>query len=348
MAGRSEVWLVGAMLGLAPVAGCAHWGPPRDVATRRVQETRSDSMAVESPQAPMVATTAVEQKLAPAEDRTLESRLTSTSADVPRLHTEQRASTQRPQLDAKLEPPETTLIQRGPRATPETEPVVDALRCVLENRPSDALQYLQKYDRPTQEMFLRLLPVLGLLTQKGMDQMSPPEVAGLNEQVQSLCATIRPYSRLAIDEACFCEWIESTGIYKRLPEGHAFLCSTNNRQGDKALLYVELSNFASVFKDGYFTTQLASSLELRDQNGKVVWSRQGFSEEDEPIRSWKLLRDYHNKYLIPMPHNLPPGTYELTIQVTDKTLPNQPPRVARKTVEMRLTAMSPRSPDTKT
>ena len=215
---------------------------------------------------------------------------------------------------------------------------MDALQSVLDNRPSEAVLFLRKYDQPTQEIFLRLLPILGLLTQKGIDQLSPPDVAIINDQAQSLAISLRPRIKLVIDKACFCEEIKSFGSYKPWPEGHAFLGSTSNRPGDYVQLYVELRNFINEAKNGSYLTRLSSSVEIRDQKNEQVWF---YRFDDKPIRRQSPLHDYYFNYAFHVPNNLPAGTYHLTIKVKDETRPEQP-REASQTLEFRVTSMSAR------
>ena len=183
------------------------------------------------------------------------------------------------------------------------------------------------------------------MTQKSIDQLTPAEVAVLNEQLHSLADTLRPRSKLTIDKACFCEWIKSYGIYKPLTEGHAFVGSIPNRPGELVQLYVELRNFASEAKNGFYATRLSSTVEIRDQKGGQVWFYR-FDDKKEPIRSRTLLHDYCNNYCFYVPNNLPAGTYSLIIEVTDETRPDQP-RKASKSLEFRVTSMSARLPSAK-
>ncbi len=242
-----------------------------------------------------------------------------------------------PVAGAKV-PPEPAEVSVPPKGTSRREPLVDALQRIIDNHPNEALELLRKYDPGTQEFFLRLLPVMARLTQKSIDLLAASEVAVLNEELQSLTMTLRPHSQLGIDKACFCEWIKSYGIYKPLPEGHAFVGPGGSGTGELVQLYVELRNFACEAKNGAFATRLSSSVEIRDQKGERVWFYQ-FEDGKQPIRSQTMLHDYFNNYCFYVPNRLPPGTYTLTINVADETRPEQR-RVASKSLEFRVTAIS--------
>src|SRR5262249_11109458 len=160
--------------------------------------------------------------------------------------------------------------ERGPilqavtdkRDEPAKEPLLEAMRCVLENRPSDALAYLQTYDHPTQEFFLRMLPPMALLAHKKLDKLSPGEVAVLNEQLESLLTTLRPQTELVIGTMCFCEAVKSYGVYDRVPDDHVFQAGSGGQPGERVLLYVELHNFCSERRASYHETRLASAVEI--------------------------------------------------------------------------------------
>jgi hypothetical protein len=201
---------------------------------------------------------------------------------------------------------------------------------------------LRKYSPPTQEICLRLFPILALLSQE--KELTPAQSAILVETLESFLDAQRQRSPLAINKACFVEEeVNSYGNYKEVPAGHAFRNATPNRPGDYVLLYVELRNFAGEFKNGYYTTKLSSSVEVLDQKGKLVWRCPAFPEEKKPITNRNLVHDYCNTYSFSVPSDLPAGIYTLIIQVTDQTRPEQP-RVAKRALEFRVTSVAARAP----
>jgi hypothetical protein len=373
MARRLGYWIISAALGLGPLSGCALFpgrdssGPGCDknraaIGDRQCQGTGLPKAAKKDfPNAPDAVVHESDRVTPePTDSRTLPdapNKMAQTplapgpvSLSLPILPTagtsEQNPvppTAPAPQIEIGTETPSAQTQINSPRRERDTrEPLVEALQCVLDNRHNEALQLLRKYDQPTQEVFLCLLPILGRMTQKSIDQMSPSEVAVLGELLHSLSVTLRPHSKLVIDKANFCEWIKSFGIYKPLPEGHAFLGSTPHRPGELVQLYVELRNFASEFRNGSYATRLSSSVEIRDQKGDQVWLFR-FDDGKQPIRSRTLLHDYFNNYCFYVPNNLPAGTYQLIIQVSDETRAGEP-RTASKTLEFRVTSVSARVP----
>lgn len=245
-------------------------------------------------------------------------------------------------IDPPVVPPPPLLADDAARLSnplPESrDPVADALHCILRGKHKEALGHLQGYDQATQELLLRILPLLAQIHEKGLDRLGPAEVAVLHEQLQSLLSTLRPRTELTIDKMCFCEWVKEYGVYKPLAEGHVFHASAPHQPGDLVQLYAELRNFTSELRGDFFETRLASSVEIhdpRDSTNTKLWYYR-FDTKKELLRSRALLNDYFGNYNFHVPH-LPAGTYVLTLQIADETRPEQR-RVARKSIEFRVTS----------
>lgn len=215
---------------------------------------------------------------------------------------------------------------------PRQEPILEALRCALENRPNDALEHLKNYDRETQELFIRLLPPLAMLAHKRLEALSPAEVAVLHEQLQGLITSLRPRTELSIGTMCFCEWIRSYGVYRPLPDNHMFQAGAAGQPGELVQLYVEVHNFCSERRQTHHETRLSSTVEISDAEGRPRW-RHAFDDVKQPIRSLARLHDFFNNYSFHIPAEIGPGVYTVTVQVADETVPEQR-RVARKSLRM--------------
>jgi hypothetical protein len=234
------------------------------------------------------------------------------------------------------DPPKAAAVAEPPT---KRAPLVEALQCVLDDRHQEALRHLQAYDAETQEFYLRVLPILTNFAKKRIDELSAQEVAVLNDQLQSVLATLRPRTELSIDRMCYCAWVHSYGVFQPLADGHAFVAPGPDRPGDLVRLYVELRNFANVPRGDRYQTRLSSAIEFRDAKGKRV---DGFKFKDEkPYESLSRVNDFHNTYSFPVP-DLPPGTYQIVLQITDETIPGTR-RVAHKTLEFRVTPVGTRA-----
>ena len=133
-----------------------------------------------------------------------------------------------------------------------------------------------------------------------------------------------PKTELIIDNVCFCEWVKAFGNYQPMAESHVYQASTSTRPGERVQLYVELRNFDCIKTDGFYETRLASAVEIRDKDNKLVWSH-NFDEKGHTIRSRSLLHDYFNNYSFYLPA-LPNGSYTLTIRIADQTRERPPAR----------------------
>jgi hypothetical protein len=223
--------------------------------------------------------------------------------------------------------------------TPPEAPVVSALRALLDKRPAEALECLKAYDKANQEMLLCLLPLAVRLTEGGLQQPQPAELAALLEQLRILERPLAERSALTIDKMCLCRKIESYGVYERIPDDGAFVAGAGEQAGDLVQVYVELGNFACKQQGNGFETCLASMLEIRDYRGNLVWRR---DFPAQPDRSRSPRHDYFINYRFCVPPHVPPGSYVLWVQVKDLT--GQPGkdapdfRTARRSVDFRVRA----------
>jgi hypothetical protein len=246
-----------------------------------------------------------------------------------------------PPLDPPGPGPGGTVVWQQGRAAAadkqdKKEPLLEALDCFLREQPEKALALLKCYQQSSQDVYIRLLPVLAQLTHKGVDQLTPEEVSAIHEQLQGLAAELRPRARLVIDRVCFCEAIDGYGQYRALPEGHTFRAG-GDQPGELVKLYVELRNFALLPCPQGYLTRLSSSMQICDAAGKQWWEYRFKEQEarDGPLYKRAPWQDCFGCYRFHMPH-LPPGDYTLTVTIRDLTRPEAPPRVARKSIPLRV------------
>lgn len=238
-----------------------------------------------------------------------------------------------PVRPAALNPPPVagpTLDEPQPKPIPEP-PLLAALRCYLNRRPTEAVQQLERYDRPNQEMLLALLPLASLLTETSLNKANPQQVAAVMAQLQSLLVPLRKRADLVIDKMCFCSRIDRFGVYEPLPPDYAF------RPGERVELYVEVQNFTSEPDGPRYVTRLISSAEIKDFAGEIVQQYE-LKDKEKPDYSRTPRHDFYNKYTIPLPHDLRPNSYTLWIVVTD--VPTG--RTDRRSLDFRVTTLPAR------
>jgi hypothetical protein len=201
--------------------------------------------------------------------------------------------------------------------SPPDEPVLLALRCLLEKRPpDDAVHALVRYDKPSQEALLLLLPWVARFAEGGLNQAKPTDIAIFLEQLEELARRLRPRAVLTLGKVCFCRDVRGFGMIDALPADHAFLAGSGGRFGEPIVLYVEVGNTASRPVGGRFETRIAGGLEILDAKGKRCW-RQLFAAE--PNISVSPRHDYFIIFRLAVPADLPPGHYKLDVQLTDQT-----------------------------
>lgn len=274
-----------------------------------------------------------------AEKRSPEDRPTSLPANAQSTAPTIGSAVEEPEEPAPPAPEPRATLAAPARSEPRPPPLVEALRCMLEEHPQEALKHLQAYDPQTQEIFLKFLPTMTLFAKKRLSDLAPQEVAVLNEHLYGMLTELTPLTELAIDRLCFCKEVKGFANYQALPADYAFLAGSADRPGESGelvQLYFEVRNFSSEPRDGIFETRLVSSVEIRDSRGTV---RRRLAPPGAPqsLLNSTRVHDYHDSYLFHVPPELEPGTYELTLQVIDQTAPNSQ-RVARKSIEFRVSA----------
>ena len=184
-----------------------------------------------------------------------------------------------------------------------------AVRAFQQNKPDEAVELLKGYDPATQQILLSILPPLARIGDGRLQQMRPEEMDVLVEQMTKVPNMLRPRATLqAATSACAGRSTTSPHV-EPFPDRHEF------RPGDIVYLYMELANFSCTAdeKGGYSVT-LASSLELKDGGGAVVWRA---DPKEVPDKVSTPPQDYYRNFRLSVP-NVPAGTYTLAVKTTDR------------------------------
>jgi hypothetical protein len=223
-----------------------------------------------------------------------------------------------------------------PPPVPPEPPLIAALRCVLDKHPAEALELLQHYDKPNQDLLLALLPLAAHIGAGDLERATPQEMAAVLEQLNAVAQALRPRAALALDKQCFCREILTFGVYDPLPSDYAFHAGCEGRPGERVRVYVEVRNFTNRPRGTCYETALAGTLEILDFNNQVA-ARLDFPAT--PDRSLTPRQDYFLKLEFNIPREVPPGAYTLRIQVRDQNaVPGgkSSPRVARCSLDFQV------------
>jgi hypothetical protein len=214
----------------------------------------------------------------------------------------------------KSAPTATDVKPEEPPAPPPEDPtIIKMIRCLLDKRPEapgEAVALVQKYPAANQDLLLQLLPLVTRLTEGSIDQASPQEMTHIVEMLDGITTQLRGQAPLGIDRICYCKRITRFGEYEAYGEQKAF------RPGELVQLYVELRNVVSEPTGPGFEIRLASTVEIRDDQGRVVW-RLDCPDRNHPDRSPTQRHDCFASHMFYLPENFAPGQYTLHVSITD-------------------------------
>lgn len=201
--------------------------------------------------------------------------------------------------------------------------LLKAVQAFQQNKPDEAVECLKAYDPATQQILLSLLPAMARLSEGKLQSMKPEEMDVLLEQLTKVPNLLRSRASLRADNVRLCREVHNFAHVEPFPDRHEF------RPGDIVYLYMELANFSCVpDPKGGYTVTLASSLELKDSSGGVVW-RADPKEAADHVSTPP--QDYYRNFRLSVP-NVAPGTYTLAVKTTDRPTG----REATKAIEMRV------------
>ncbi|HJZ89670.1 MAG TPA: hypothetical protein VKE40_02285 [Gemmataceae bacterium] len=213
----------------------------------------------------------------------------------------------------------------APQPAAAESPLILAVRALQQNKPDEAVEHLKAYDPATQQVLLSLMPAMVRLSESKLQQMKPEELDALLDQLNRVPMALRPRASLQATGVRLCREVHNFAHVEPFPDRHEF------RPGDVVYLYMELHNFSCVPEPkGGYTVTLASSLELRDAGGVLVWRA---DPKEVPDHVSSPPQDYYRNFRLCVP-NVPPGAYSLWV----KTIDRPTGREARKAVELRVGA----------
>jgi hypothetical protein len=210
-------------------------------------------------------------------------------------------------------------------AQPEEEsPLLLALRAYLDNQPAEAITHLGRYDQATQDLLICLLPIVVRASEGPAHSKSAHEISLVVAQLDRLADRQRSGAELTIEKMCFCKAFVCFGTYVPFPD-------ENPRfdVGERVNLYVELKNFRSQWRDGFYTIEHKSAITFFDFKRHFVTGLP--IDVERPDQSRSIRHDFAYKYSFPIPP-MPPGFYTLVLRITD--VPTG--RTAQRTVDFEV------------
>jgi hypothetical protein len=200
-----------------------------------------------------------------------------------------------------------------PAPAPEDPPLVMAVRCLLNKKPAEAVGWLERCDseKSSQELLLTLLSLAARIAEGDLKNMTAHEASATVAQLDHVAEGLRPLAEFTIEKMCFCYHIAGFGVYHPWKEDHVF------KPREQVQIYVEFRNFASGQRKNLYGIELASTLEIREPDGKLALS---INPRDgrKPYLSLSPRQDFFVNYQFEVPDNLPLSRYTLWVRVTDK------------------------------
>jgi hypothetical protein len=254
-------------------------------------------------------------------------------------------------------PPPAPAAPAAARVTPEPPPeppLVAAAQAVLDRQAEkDVRAILEKGGLSAADaaaVYRIMARAAGGIGEGGQERLQPGDVAVRLDRLDRLAEVLRPWMPLALDRLCFCKAeVDRFGLFEALPAavgGPAFQAGADGRPGERVVVYVEVRNVRSGWRDGDGDCQavLASSLEIRDSQGLFVDLKDEHRRQltrmhfkGHPDRSSSPRRDYFIAYQFHVPPGLPPGRYTLRVEVRDETpVPGSGPRTASGLLDFRV------------
>ena len=220
------------------------------------------------------------------------------------------------------------------RAEPAEEPpVLQALRFYLAGKPAEALAWLGRYDKSSQDLLLCLLPLTVRVTEGDWERCDSREASAILKQMDRVAdrvsASLRPRAKLSIKKMCFCSVIEGYGKYLPRSDAKDFF------PGEWAKIYVELENLRDQQRgNAAYSIHLISTIHVHDFKDKN-WLRHLF--HDGPDVSQSERHDFYRWYDFQVP-DLPPGFYTLDLTIIDEPTG----RKVCRSLDFRVTSAQPK------
>ncbi len=215
------------------------------------------------------------------------------------------------------------------RQTPPQPADVMALQYMHDNRPDRALDAVQACPQANQKMLMRVLQIVDDLSDPKVDISQPATAQRVFEQLKGAESELS--LPLTIEKMCFCKSVKNFGCYDLLPPSHEFRAGNDEHGGERVRVYLELRNLSARQSGSFFQSAIASRIAIHDSEDKEAF------RQDDPNERFQSLSPRNDIFLecqFEVPRHIPPGTYTLWIDITDKL--SKPQHTARRSIEMKI------------
>ena len=206
---------------------------------------------------------------------------------------------------------------------PPDPPAVAALRAYLDPSSEAARKFFARLGDTDRTVLDALAPVVASAGTGDLDHATPAAIDQILRQVELLEDKLRERGSLTLSKVCFTRNLDGFGVYEPLapPDGcPVFQGGLDGRPGERVQVYVEVRGFASRKAGACWKSALASTLEIRaislvDDPASapaVVLRRPA-----RPDLSLSPRQDYFLNIQFHIPPRLPPGRYQLRVEVRD-------------------------------
>lgn len=200
-------------------------------------------------------------------------------------------------------------------------PLALAFRAFHDNQPEKAIEHLQAFDKPNQELLLQLIPAVVQASKTNLNRADAEEAVTLARQFEAAAAVILKRSGFGVRKAVVCLAVDGFGVFTPVSDPSSL------RKGSLYSVYVELENvpcLPDVRSDGVkgFLTRLECEMRVTDEYGQTVEIQdvktktlgpKSTSSKSEFTRS--PVRDYFLAAVLQTPARS--GAYTVTFEVRD-------------------------------
>ena len=205
---------------------------------------------------------------------------------------------------------------------PKTEPpLVAVVGAFHAGDPEAAVEHLNAFEKPNQELLLQLIPPLVRISQMNLNQPDAEEAATLARQFEAAAGVLTKRTGLSVKKSAICSNVDGFGRYTPVRDRNDL------RRQALYFIYLEVGNvpcepLARPDGEKGFQTRVDVSMQVKDDLGQVIeiidekTGRAGQKSVNEKVEfSRSQVRDYHVTARLQTPTR--PGGYTVTMELRD-------------------------------